>query len=148
MARCAAAASASPSGCLAKYTAVSSSFVFRRFGASSRQVRHIVQVVSTYQAPGAFSGCLAFLSAIAWFLLDVGTVRNLFERSCALQRRWPRRAPVQHQRCGNGITLGSISGSAGESIGEGDGVGVGSGVSSSPPCVVNTPPEMVTSSTR
>src|ERR1700726_3438753 len=67
IARCAAAASASFSGCLKKYTAVSSSFVFRRLGAASRQVRHIVQVVSTYHAPGTFRGCLLFLSAMPLF---------------------------------------------------------------------------------
>src|SRR6202043_3800330 len=78
IARCAAAASASFSGCLKKYTAVSSLFVFRRLGASSRQVRHIVQVMSTYHAPGTFKGCLLALSSINSLLLGFFGRSNSF----------------------------------------------------------------------
>jgi len=47
-----------------------------------------------------------------------------------------------------GIALGSTSGSTGNIMGCGDGVGVASGDKTSPPLVVRTPPERVTSSTR
>src|SRR5207237_1274827 len=102
-------------------------------GASSRQVRHMVQVASTYQAPGTFKGCLLFLSAMACVVLNQNAARNPF--AC------------EHHR-GLGIALGSTSGSAGESIGSGEGVGVANGVRTSPFFVVKTPPDIVTSSTK
>src|SRR4051812_5514746 len=83
MARCAAPASSSPSGCLKKYTAVSSSLYFKRLGASSRQTRQGVHVVSTYQGPGTFCGCLLFLSAIVVLLLSLPARGNAFSaRRC------------------------------------------------------------------
>src|ERR1700730_13837923 len=94
IARCAAAASASFSGCLKKYTAVSSSFVFRRLGASSRQVRHIVQVMSTYHAPGTFKGCLLALSAILSLFNQFGFARQcLFWRLAIFERAGGSAAP-------------------------------------------------------
>ena len=66
MARCAAAVSSGVSGCLKKCAAVSSRLYVMRFGASSRQSRHNAQLVSTYQAPGTFSGCLLSVSAICF----------------------------------------------------------------------------------
>jgi len=63
MARCAAAISSDVSGCLTKWTAVSSWLYVKRFGASSRQRRHNAQLISTYHCPGAFSDCLPSLSA-------------------------------------------------------------------------------------
>src|SRR5947207_9888304 len=64
IARSAASISSGVSGCLKKWAAVSSALYFKRFGASSRHMRHNAQLVSTYHGPGAFSGCLLSLSAM------------------------------------------------------------------------------------
>lgn len=119
----------------------------------------MVQVVSTYHAPGAFKGCLLFLSAIDLFFTQFLYRRQFFSDGSrspsamlkmTLQPRQNNIAPgeLDPPHYGIGMALGSTSGSVGEIIGDGEGVGVGNGVSTSPLFVVNTAPESVTSSTK
>ena len=58
---------------------MSSLVVFNRFGASSKQTRHIMQLVSMYHAPGTFNGCLLFLSAMDLVVLNQNGTRNAIE---------------------------------------------------------------------